>query len=547
MKLLVLVFTIFFNAISVSGLFAQKRKEIPPETPKLIVGIVVEDMRYDYLFRFWDNFGEGGFRKLIDEGSLCKNANYDYLLTQTAPGFATIATGCDPSVHGIVSDYWYQRLQNLTAFSVFDEKQKSLGSTKDIYPYSPKNLLTTTFTDEMKIFNNHRSKVVGISMKPEAAILAAGHLADAAYWFDEASGNWISSTYYFDSLPNWVNQFNEKKFSDLYLEREWLPMLAEESYRNGAQRGLASSVGFAGENTFAKKVNAFIKKEAHYGVLKANPYGITLTKDFAVSAIVEDQLGQDEFPDFVSISFSVPSKVGEACGPNSVELEDIYIRLDKELEHLLQFIDEQFGKHNVLMYLTSDHGASYNPEELTKMNIPAGEFNSDRALMLLGTYLNALYDKGKWVIDYNNKQIYLNHQLIEDANLKIPEFQQVVAQFMIQFTGVGNAITATTLEQTNYSTGVFSKLQNSYNQKRSGDVMLNLEPGWIEKGDYLSTANSGNNYDIHVPLIWYGWKIGRQRISRTVYMEDIAPTISNFLNIPFPNGCTGSVIEELER
>ncbi|HCC31404.1 MAG TPA: alkaline phosphatase, partial [Marinilabiliales bacterium] len=200
MKLLVLVFTIFFNAISVSGLFAQKRKEIPPETPKLIVGIVVEDMRYDYLFRFWDNFGEGGFRKLIDEGSLCKNANYDYLLTQTAPGFATIATGCDPSVHGIVSDYWYQRLQNLTAFSVFDEKQKSLGSTKDIYPYSPKNLLTTTFTDEMKIFNNHRSKVVGISMKPEAAILAAGHLADAAYWFDEALGNWISSTYYFDSL-----------------------------------------------------------------------------------------------------------------------------------------------------------------------------------------------------------------------------------------------------------------------------------------------------------------------------------------------------------
>lgn len=538
-----IVFALLFVGVTV----AQKRKDIPPDAPKLIVGIVVEDMRYDFLYRFWENFGEGGFRKLIDEGTLCKNARYDYLLTQTAPGIATIVSGCNPSVHGIVSDYWYQRIQNNTTFSVFDEKQKTLGASSDIYPYSPKNLLTTTFTDELKIFNNQRSKVISISMKPEAAVLAAGHTGDAAYWFDAASGNWVSSFYYFDSLPQWVNQFNAKKFPDIYLQREWLPLLPEDKYRNGAQRGQGNAVGFAGENTFAKRLTSLLKKEAYYGVLKTNPYGILLTKDFALSAMMGEQLGQDEYTDFINIGFSATSKIAESCGPNSVELEDLYVRLDRDLEHLLQFIDEQFGKHNVLIYLTSDHGISYNPEELTKIHVPAGEFNSERALMLLGTYLNALHDKGKWVIDYNNKQIYLNHQLIEDANLKISDFQQEVAQFMIQFTGVANAITATSLEQTYYSSGVFSKLQNSYNQKRSGDIMLNLEPGWIEKGENLVTANSGNNYDIHVPLIWYGWKIGRHRISKSVSMEDIAPTLSNFLNIPMPNGCTGSVIEELER
>ncbi len=526
---------------------AQKRKEIPPEAPKLIVGIVIEDMRYDYLYRFWENFGEDGFKKLIGEGTLCKNANYNYLLTQTAPGFATIATGCEPAVHGVVADRWYQRLQNNRTYAVFDEKQHSIGSKNDVYPNSPINLLTTTFTDELKLFNNGRSKVIGVSFKPEAAILSTGHLANAAYWFDDASGNWVSSSYYMDSLPGWVNEFNTKKFPDIYLERDWSPLLAIETYSNGAKLGLSKEVGFSDQNKFAKRISSFVKKELPYSVLKATPYGLTLTKDFAVSAIMHEELGVDDFTDFLSIGFASTARISESCGPNSIELEDLYLRLDAELAHFLQFLDEQFGKHNVLVYLTSDHGTSYNPEDLQAVNIPSGEFNAERAVMLLGTYLNALYDKGKWIAEYHNKQIYLNHRLIEDAKLTISDVQQVVSQFMIQFSGVANAITATTLEQTNFSHGAFAAMQNSFNQKRSGDVVINLEPGWIEKGSYISSANSANNYDTHVPLIWYGWKIKRDRISRSIYMQDIAPTLSNFLNIPFPNGATGSVIEELEE
>lgn len=537
---LVILTLFIINSVS-----AQRRKEIPPETPKLIIGIVIEDMRYDYLYRYWDNFGDGGFKRLINEGTLCKNANYDYLLTQTAPGYATIATGCSPVIHGIVADKWYQRLQNLNSSAVFDEKTKTIGAQSDIYPYAPNKMLTTTFTDELKLFNNGRSKVIGISFKPEAAIFSTGHLADAAYWFDDESGNWVTSNYYCDSLPAWVKNFNEKRFPDIYTEREWIPLLSKENYRSGAVCGLSKNVGFKNENPLAKTINNFLKRDNKYALLKATPFGITLTKDFAISAIIDEELGTDEYTDYLSIGFASTSRVSQYCGPNSMELEDLYIRLDRELEHFLQFIDDNFGKHNVLIYLTSDHGTAYNPEFLSKNNVPAGVFNADRAVMLLRTYLNALYDKGNWVTAYNNKQIYLNHRLIEDSDLRLSEVQEVVSQFMIQFTGIANAVTATTLEQTNFEQGVFSKMQNSYHQKRSGDIILNLEPGWIEKGEYLTTANSANKYDTHVPLIWYGWKIKRNKISQSIYMEDIAPTLSNFLNIPFPNGCTGKIIEGL--
>jgi len=537
---------IIFLLFEINFVLAQKRKDIPPESPTLIIGLVVEDMRYDYLYRFWSNFGEGGFKKLIDEGTLCKNANYNYMLTQTAPGFATIATGCEPQIHGIVSDYWFQRMLDMKTFSVFNEKTKTIGIETDLYPFAPTNLLTSTFSDELKLFNNGRSKVIGISFKPTSAILSAGHIGNAAYWFDDASGKWISSSYYSDSLPTWVNTFNDKKFPDLYKDREWLPSLSLESYRSGALQGNTATIGFSSENKFAKRVSSLVKKNEVYAQLKATPFGNTLTKDFAISAILEENLGKDEYTDYINIGFASTSQISELCGPNSVELEDMYIRLDKELEHFLQFIDAEIGKQNVLIYLTSDHGTSYNPEELIQHNIPAGEFNSDRAIMLLTTYLNAVYDKGKWISAYHNKQIYLNQRLIEDSDLKLNDVQNVVAQFMIQFTGIANAITSSTLEQSHYSEGIFAYMQNSYNQKRSGDVILNLEPGWIEKGEYISSANSANKYDTHVPLIWYGWKIKRSKISRTIKMEDIAPTISNFLNVPFPNGCTGSVISELD-
>lgn len=538
---------IFITAISSVSLKAQRRKEIPPEVPTLIIGIVVEDMRYDYLNKYWDNFSEGGFKRLVNEGTFCRNANYNYVLTQTAPGYATIATGCEPVVHGVVSDNWYQRLQKKSINAVYDGGERAVGTDGLNYQYSPGNLLTTTFTDELKLFNNGQSKVVGISFGAEGAILPGGHLANAAYWFDDLTGNWVSSTYYMDSLPEWVNTFNNKNLPEIYIEREWQPTLPIEEYRQGAVAGNSKNVGFSQKNKFARRISEFIKKDEKFSILKATPYGLSLTKDFALAAILDEQLGKDEFTDFLSLGFSSTSTVSMACGPNSVELEDIYLQLDKNIEHFLQFIDDNFGKHNVLIYLTSDNGTAYSPERLEKYRIPSGVFNADRAVMLLRTYLNAVYDKGNWITAYHNKQIYLNHLLIEEAGLELEEVQNVVSRFIIQFSGVANATTSSTLEKTNFTEGVFSFMQNSFNQKRSGDIIINLEPGWIEKGNYLTSGNSAHNYDIHVPLIWYGWKIKRSKINQKVQIKDIAPTLCNFLQIPFPNGNTGIIIDDLGK
>ena len=527
------------------ALMAQKRKNIPSDKPQLIIGIVVESMRYDYIHRYWDNFSEGGFRRLIGEGALCRNANYNYMLTQTSPGYATIATGCEPIVHGIVSDEWYVQLQEKNIGSAFDEKEKLVGADTEKGNYSPRNILTTTFTDELKLFSNGRSKVYAVSMNPTTAVLPAGHIANAAYWFDDASGLWVTSSYYADSLPTWVKEFNAKKFPDMYIEKDWLPLLPPEKYRAGSERGQSKNAGFSGDNVLGKKMNSLLKRTKHYSKLKSNPSGNSLVKDFCVNAIVNEDLGQDEDTDYLSVSFSASADVSSACGPNSVELEDLYIRLDRDLEHFLQFIDETVGRNNVLIYLTSDHGTSYNPAMLQSHNIPAGTFNADRAVMLLGTYLNAKYDKGKWVSAYHNNQIYLNHNLIETAGMKVEEFESVVCNFMLQFSGVANAISASTLKSTTFTDGIMRQMQNSFNPKRSGDVIISLEPGWIAQGTGVSSANSGYNYDTHVPLIWYGWKIKRTRLNQNIDIRDIAPTIANFLDIPFPNGTTGTVIEGL--
>lgn len=537
--------TIATLLLSCQTLSAQKRKAIPSDKPQLIIGIVVEDMRYDYIYRYWDNFSDGGFRRLIEEGTVCRNANYNYMLTQTAPGYVTIATGCEPIVHGVVSDDWYVQLQEQSVNAVFDAKEKTIGADVEKANYSPRNILTTTFTDEMKLFNNNRSKVVSVSLNPMSAILPAGHMGDCAYWFDDASGLWVTSSYYADSLPGWVNEFNGKKFPDMYIEKDWLPLLSLDKYRAGSEKGKSKSAGFTDDNVLGKKISGILKKTKQYSKLKSNPLGNSLTKDFCVNAIVNEELGQDEYTDYLSVAFTASSDVSRACGPNSVELEDLYIRLDRDLEHFLQFIDENVGKSNVLIYLTSDHGTSYNPALLQSNNIPAGQFNSDRAIMLLGTYLNALYDKGKWVTAYYNNQIYLNHNLIESAGINLQEFETAVCNFMLQFSGVANAVSASTLKSTTFTDGTMCKMQNSFNPKRSGDVIVYLEPGWIEQGNGVSDSNSGYNYDTHVPLIWYGWKVKRQRIGKSVDMRDIAPTIANFLDIPFPNGTTGNVIEEL--
>jgi predicted AlkP superfamily pyrophosphatase or phosphodiesterase len=540
----IVLFLFLINRASIP----QDNTRIPSENPRLIIGIIVSQMRSDYIYRFWDKYEEKGFKKLITRGTYCKNASFNYLLSQEGVGHATIATGALPASHGIVSKEWYLSLQDKIVQSVEDEKYNTVGGSYESGKYSPENLMCTTFSDELRLSNNMKSKVFGISLNPAPAILSSGHIANDVYWFDEKTGNWVTSTYYADSLPSWVKDFNSRKFQDIYLEREWNTVLPASSYTESLPDNNKYEKGIKGQTVFPYNLYELAnvkKRKPDYNILKSTPFGNSFVKDFAISVIVNEDLGKDDYPDVLNICFTSTENIGSLFGPNSVEVEDAFLRLDQELAHFLNFIDETIGKENVLIYLTSDHGISHMPDYLNDFKIPAGYFNEKGAVALLKSALSNVYGQGDWVKAYNSQQVYLNRTLIEDANIPLNEIQDYTARFLLQFSGVANTVTSTTLQTTNFSGGIFEKIQNGFNQKRSGDVIINLKSGWIEKGEESSNAGFSYAYDSRIPLIWYGWKIGRNTILKPVDIRDIAPTISAFLNITYPNACTGNPVLEL--
>jgi predicted AlkP superfamily pyrophosphatase or phosphodiesterase len=550
MKCRLVLSVVLANLLVINSFFAQNNTRIPSEKPKLIVGIVISQMRYDYIYRYWNKFEENGFRKLITRGTFCKNTSFNYLLSQEGVGHSTIAAGTLPANHGIVSKQWYLNLQDKIVQNIEDDKHNTIGGSYEEGKYSPKNLLCTTYSDELRLSNNLKSKVIGISLNAAPAILSSGHTANMAYWLDTKSGNFVTSTYYADSLPLWVNDFNNKRFPDTYLEREWNTLLPVNEYTESLPDDNKYELGIKGCKTFPYNLPKLVNiknRIKDYNILKSTPFGNSLVKDFAISVIVNENLGKDEYTDIITVSFTATENIGNLFGPNSVEVEDAFLRLDKELAHFLNFIDTSIGKENVLIYLTSDHGVAPIPDYLDDHKIPAGYFNQYGAISLLKSALDNVYGKGDWIKAYNSQQIYLNRILIEDARIPLSEFQNYVAQFILQFSGVANTVTSTTLQTTNFTSGIFRKIQNGFNQKRSGDVIINLKAGWIEKGDGLSNHNSSYAYDSRIPLIWYGWKIGRGTVLRPVDIIDIAPTISTFLNISYPNACTGNPILELTQ
>ncbi len=549
-KILFLHVFAFLICFSHTSIFGQNTVQITPDKPKLVVGIIIDQMRYDYIFRFWSKYENNGFKRLINEGSFCKNANFNYLFTQSSPGFATIATGANPSSHGIISERWYVQSSDKIVHCTSDDDVQCIGGSVDGVgdKHSPSKLLASTLGDELKLATFKMSKVISISIDPSAAILSAGHIANAAYWFDPISGNFVTSSVYLKELPQWVKDFNSKKFADTYLMEKWEKILADSLYYESLPDNNRYEEGIKGNKVFPFDLNFMSLKsdgKRDYNLLKFTPFGNNVTKDFAISAIVNENLGKGNFTDYICIDFTSTEYISQAFGLTSIELEDAYLRLDKEIQHFLDFLDSYIGKGNVLVYLTSNHGAVHNPKFMTDLGVPSGYFNQGQAQYLLKSYLNILYGKGDWIKYYGDQQLYLNHNLIQDSKLSLWQFQDEVAQFLIQFSGVTNVATSSMLQKTSYSNGIFQKMQNSFHQKVSGDIIINLEPGWTEYNDASTAHNSAYSYDTHVPLIFYGWKITNQTIYDPVDMTDIAPTISMILDIAYPNACQGKPIIQL--
>lgn len=516
------------------------------KTPKLVVGIVVDQMRYDYIYRYWNKYGDDGFKRLVGNGYFCKNTNYNYVPTYTAPGHTSIYTGTTPATHGIISNEWYVRDGNRVVYCAEDPSVKTVGSSSAAGLMSPKNMLTTTMGDELRIASLKKSKVIGVALKDRSAIMPAGHSANGAYWFDGSSGNFITSTHYMNELPKWVNDFNAQQLAKNYLAKGWNTLLSADQYTESLpdDNQYESAPNKKEKPVFPYQYNDFIEKNS-FDIIRATPWGNTITKDMAIAALKGEQLGKDENTDMLCISFSSTDYVGHYYGPKSMEVEDVYLKLDKELSELLKTLDAEVGSSNYVLFLTADHGACDVPAFLNDMKIPGGYVGVDYIEKQLKAHLQNLYGDSL-VLKLNDQHFYLNDAAIYARKLNKAEIENTCVDFVRKFDGIAEAYSGETLRNNDFKEGSFKHLlQKGYNHKRSGDVVISFQPAWVNFGHTGTTHGAEFTYDTHVPLIFYGDGIAKGSTVRNVNIVDIAPTVCMLLNIPFPNGCSGKPIEEL--
>lgn len=527
----------------------------PPERPKLVVGIVVDQMRYDFLYRYQSKYGAGGFKRLLGEGFSCERTLYNYVPTYTAPGHAAIYTGATPSLNGIIANEWWDPEWNKHRYVTTDTRYKTVGSpTQKVGQHSPAVMLSTTVGDELRLSNNFQSKVVGICLKDRASILPAGHIPNAAYWFDDATGNWITSTYYPDStgLPKWVQDFNARRLPDTLLAQNWDKLIGgtySESFADWDKYNDGEYVSYLNDLKMPYNLPD-LKKKAGYGVLRFTPFGNTITLDFAMEAINRMQLGTDEVTDLLCLSFSSSDYCAHQFGIHGEETEDLYLRLDRDIARFLEFLDRKFGKNNVLVFLTADHGGAETPAHLKDLRIPAGVFPESTLETTLEKVLaDALGTPADFIHETANQQIWLNWGAMTDLDIKPEDVATVTIDYLRMQPGVYDAFTREEFMMLPSDYPFAPEHRRGIYPKRSGDIIFTLEPAWHPDDKAFSkggtTHGSPYPYDTHVPLLWYGWKIAPGVSFSPIDIIDIAPTLAAMLRITEPNGNQGKVITEL--
>jgi predicted AlkP superfamily pyrophosphatase or phosphodiesterase len=529
-----------------AGLESCKRRHVSAKGPKLVVGIVVDQMRWDYLYRYASKYSQGGFKRLMHEGYSCENTHIDYLPTYTAPGHACIYTGSVPAIHGIVGNSWYERRLDNEITSVTDPSVKMVGEgTAKGKSVSPINLLTTTITDELRLATNKHSKVISLALKDRSAVLPGGHTANAAYFLDAGTGNFVTTSYYMSQLPGWVDSFNNKKLAKKYLDENWATILPIAAYAESTDDDEPFEKAYKGENkpVFPHQTKELSKDNPD--LIATTAFGNSLTLDFAEAAIEGEKLGRNTVTDFLAISLSSTDLVGHQFGPNSVEVEDCYLRLDKDLATFFSFLDQKLGKDNYLVFLTADHGVAQVPAYMQQEKIPAGSFEINYAIGLLNSMLATKFEKNDTVISHQNMQLYFDSAAFLSAKTTREQIFNATRNFLIKFDAIADVIDLKNIASATLQFEEKNMIVNGYYPKRSGDFQILYNPAWIE--EYTKGAQHGTlyPYDTHIPLIWMGWKIKHGQNHESIHMTDIAPTIAAFLNIQEPSGCIGKPIKQL--
>ncbi|WP_026812307.1 alkaline phosphatase PafA [Arenibacter certesii] len=554
-----MLFLLVFLGYSGSPLQAQRKARKKTElievkeakeiavSPKLVVGIVVDQMRYDYLTRFWGHYGEGGFKRMVNDGFNFKNNHFNYAPTYTGPGHASVYTGTTPAIHGVIGNDWYDKYDDKSVYCASDDSYSSVGTASSAGEMSPHRMLSTTMTDQLRLHTQMQGKVIAVAIKDRGAVLPGGHSANAAYWFKGGNeGNWITSTYYMDELPKWVKDFNDKRSVDTY-KRTWSTLkdintYVESGTDNNNYEGLWKGKTTA---TFPYDLEALWDDNDQYSMLASTPFGNNLTTDFALAALENESLGEDNVTDFLAISYSSPDYVGHKWGVNSKEVQDTYIRLDQDLERLFKSLDKKVGAGEYTVFLTADHAAVHVPAYLKDQKIPANYIDQADIKSKLNDYLKFTFGSTEIIKNISNDQIFLDHKVVKNLEMDLADLQNEIAQELMLYEGVYKVYTANQMWQNNYTKGISNILQNGYNQKRSGDIIIVYNPASISYSSTGSTHGSPWIYDTHSPLLFFGKGIKKGSTTNRSEIPDIAPTISALLGMAFPSGTTGKPLVEV--
>ena len=515
------------------------------QRPKLVIGITIDQMRWDYLYRYYDRYAaNGGFKRMLNQGFSCENTLIPYAPTVTAPGHTSIYTGSVPAIHGIAGNFWWDEAQQRDVYCTEDKTVKTVGSSSNAGLQSPRNMLVTTICDELRLATNFQAKVIGVAAKDRGGILPAGHSANAAYWYDGSVGNWITSTYYMTDLPKWVKDINEKKLVDKYYEKGWNTLYPINTYAQST--GDDKPYESKGIGTgFPYDLKKFVGKS--YNAILSTPHGNTFTVDMAKAAIEGESLGADAITDFLALSFSSPDYIGHGFGPNSIEQEDDFLRLDKDLGEFLSYLDTKIGPGQYTIFLSADHGVAHVPGFMQENKIPAGGFVEATALKELNQQLKDKFGHSDLASNISNYQVVLNNNLINsERKLKRDEIVAAIVSFFSKQESVLMAFDIQQLGSAPLQSKIKEMIVNGYFASRGGSVQFILKPNHMETyGPTGTTHGLWNPYDAHIPLIWYGWGIKAGKTNRETYMTDIAPTVAALLHVQMPSGCIGKVITEV--
>ena len=521
---------LFFFTILPGLLFSQEKAD----KPRLIVGIMVDGLQQEHIDLFWSYLDPEGFRMLVDQGVSFRQMQYNIVSAGNAADVATVMTGTTPNYHGVAGNNYYDRKTRTEKSILADNNQVGIGTENR---YSASKLLSSTLVDELKLASPVNSKCYTIAIDPEVAVMMGGHTANGVTWMDDVYLKWVTTGYYSDGLMSYADDMNMTGSFAAAADEKWQPLFPVNSYVWNL-----SNIRKAFEYVpSSRKGNGDAET-----LLRTTPAANKLVTDLAVRLMESEELGRDMYPDILMLQYTVRTPYEQFSTVQSIEKEDMYLRLDQELKRLLAAIKDLVGTDETLLFLFSNRTGAQSPLELGDNKVPAGYFNANRSLALLNTYLMALYGQGQWVEGYSAKNIFLNRRLIEESKFNLYEMQQVCADFMVEFEGVRSAYTAgQILNQPISGDEQITNIRNSYHKNSGGDVVFSLLPGWLEVDNNNHPVGETFSTVSNIPVYFWGWKTLPQKIRKPYYITDIAPTLAYLLDVPYPNASVGKLIEEI--